>query len=82
MVDDGVRYELLSPRSLPLQKNLGKGSRALRRSRIMCRSNRLCGWFLEGTRSSNATNKLAAVRQDLEDWREVSLATDFDKTTD
>jgi len=28
------------------------------------------------------TNKLAAVRQDLDDWREVSMGTDFDAATD
>lgn len=28
------------------------------------------------------TNKLAAVRHDLDDWREVSMGTDFDAATD
>jgi hypothetical protein len=37
---------------------------------------------LGGDAVERVTNKLAAVRQDLEDWREVSLATDFDETTD
>jgi hypothetical protein len=37
---------------------------------------------LGGDAVERVTNKLAAVRQDLEDWREVSLETDFDETTD
>ncbi len=37
---------------------------------------------LGGDAVERVTNKLAAVRQDLDDWREVSLETDFDETTD
>jgi hypothetical protein len=27
------------------------------------------------------TNKLAALRRDLDDWREVAMSTDFDRDT-
>jgi NAD(P)-dependent dehydrogenase (short-subunit alcohol dehydrogenase family) len=37
---------------------------------------------LGGDAVERVTNKLAAVRHDLDDWREVSMGTDFDAATD
>jgi NAD(P)-dependent dehydrogenase (short-subunit alcohol dehydrogenase family) len=37
---------------------------------------------LGGDAVERVTNKLAAVRHDLDDWREVSTGTDFDAATD
>jgi hypothetical protein len=37
---------------------------------------------LRGDAVERVTNKLAAVRHDLDDWREVSMGTDFDAATD